>query len=344
MSPCAILLGVRIAAGPIAYLRVSILVAFLIMPGHAEWFKGQTHAHSNVSDGDSSPEDVARWYQQHHYDFLFLTDHYTIDDVAPLNAAFGSGGKFLVLPGQEVTSNIDRFHIHVNALFSIPIPSLKPLVPAVVGASALPILQKNLDAVNAAGGVSQINHPNFYWAVTAADIQASSGAVMMEIYSGNLNANVYGAGPAWPSAERMWDQVLSHGKKIWGVASDDLHYLKEPWASNKELPGRGWIVVRAPMLTAPEIIAAIKRGDFYASTGVEIRDYNAIPGKIQLSVVAASRVKYFVQFIGRDGQILQATEGPSAEYAIKGTEGYVRAKITASNGHVAWTQPMILAK
>ena len=334
----------KIASRPTAFLRVSIFAALLVLPGHAEWFKGQTHSHSNVSDGDSSPEDVARWYQQYRYDFLFLTDHYGITDVAPLNAAFGNNGKFLVMAGQEVTSNIDRFHIHVNALFSGPTLPLKPLVAAAAGTSALPILQQNLDAVNAAGGVSQINHPNFYWAVTAADIQASTGAVLMEIYSGNVNANVYGAGPASPSAERMWDLVLSRGKKIWGVASDDLHYLKVPWARDKELPGRGWIVVRAPVLSAPEIISAIRRGDFYSSTGVEIRDYNAAPGKIQVSVVPGTRVKYLVQFIGRDGQILQTTEGPTAEYAVKGTEGYVRAKVTASNGQVAWMQPMVLTK
>jgi hypothetical protein len=98
------------------------------------------------------------------------------------------------------------------------------------------------------------------------------------------------------------------------------------------------------VLSAPEIVAAIKRGDFYSSTGVEIRDYNAGPGKIQVSVVPGTHVKYLVQFIGRDGQVLQATEGATAEYAVKGTEGYVRAKVTASNGQVAWMQPMMLTK
>jgi hypothetical protein len=28
-----------------------------------------------------------------------------ITDVAPLNALFGGGGQFLVMPGEEVTSN-----------------------------------------------------------------------------------------------------------------------------------------------------------------------------------------------------------------------------------------------
>ena len=29
------------------------------------WFRGNTHTHSLNSDGDSTPEDVARWYREH---------------------------------------------------------------------------------------------------------------------------------------------------------------------------------------------------------------------------------------------------------------------------------------
>ena len=37
------------------------------------WFKGNTHTHTTESDGDSSPEYVARWYKEHGYDFLVLS-------------------------------------------------------------------------------------------------------------------------------------------------------------------------------------------------------------------------------------------------------------------------------
>ena len=35
-------------------------------------------------------------------------------------------------------------------------------------------------------------------------------------------------------------------------------------------PGRGWVVVRAPRLEARALLEALERGDFYASTGVEL--------------------------------------------------------------------------
>lgn len=44
---------------------------------HAEWYKGNTHAHSFWSDGDTFPEMEAKWYKDHGYHFLALSDHGT---------------------------------------------------------------------------------------------------------------------------------------------------------------------------------------------------------------------------------------------------------------------------
>uniref|UniRef100_UPI0035629AE7 PHP domain-containing protein n=1 Tax=Gemmatimonas sp. TaxID=1962908 RepID=UPI0035629AE7 len=43
-------------------------------PG-AGWLKGNTHTHTTNSDGDTAPEEVARWYKNRKYDFLVLSDH-----------------------------------------------------------------------------------------------------------------------------------------------------------------------------------------------------------------------------------------------------------------------------
>ena len=39
--------------------------------------------------------------------------------------------------------------------------------------------------------------------------------------------------------------------------------------------------------------------------------------------------------------MLEDVQGPEATYQIKGTEGYVRAKIQESDGNAAWTQPVM---
>jgi hypothetical protein len=312
--------------------------------GASHWYRGNTHTHTINSDGDSTPDDVVRWYRQHGYDFLFITDHNIITDVATLNALFGGGGQFLVLPGEEVTSNFGDFHVHVNSL------SPEKAAQAQKGDTPREILQRDVDAVQAAHGLAQINHPNFFWQLSADDIAAAKGAKLLEIANMHPIVNSFGAGPSFPSAEEIWDQVLSRGGTLWGVASDDEHELAEsPKEDPREagrgaLPGRGWIVVRGEHLTAEDLRKAIENGDFYASTGVELQDLQVADKRIELTIRANNRfdAKYRTQFIGRNGRVLQDDTSNPAIYTIKGDEGYVRARITDSNGKSAWTQPVFV--
>ena len=39
------------------------------------WWKGNTHTHTFWSDGQDYPEMVVKWYKQHGYNFLTLSDH-----------------------------------------------------------------------------------------------------------------------------------------------------------------------------------------------------------------------------------------------------------------------------
>ena len=77
-----------------------------------------------------------------------------------------------------------------------------------------------------------------------------------------------------PSTEALWDSLLSRGKVLFAVGDDDAHSFKPQDADDYELtrPGRSWIMVRADTLTAPAILSGIRRGDFYASTGVTLRE------------------------------------------------------------------------
>ncbi len=318
----------------------------LAAAARADWFKGNTHTHSLNSDGRSTPDEVARWYRGHGYDFLFITDHDFLTRVEPLNALLGADGRFLLIPGEEVTSNVvpPPVFVHVNAL------NPRRVVEHQAGPSALATLQKDIDATLAAGGVAQINHPNFLWQLTADDIAASRGARLMEIMNMHPSVNNAGAGPSAPSCEEMWDQVLSRGKVIWGVASDDAHQLRDAdpettgSTDHAATPGHGWIVVRAARLGTDEIMGSIARGDFYASTGVALLDYIGDAKQVKVSVHPRGNYqpRYRIQFIGRNGRILEDTVATAAAYVPHGDEGYVRVRITDSNGNQAWTQPVFL--
>jgi hypothetical protein len=87
-------------------------------------------------------------------------------------------------------------------------------------------------------------------------------------------------------------------------------------------------------------VDALERGDFYASTGVELADYQVTDKAITITIKADTYSKYRVEFIGRNGAILSEAIASPAVYQFKGDELYVRAKILDSNGRVAWTQPV----
>jgi hypothetical protein len=88
----------------------------------------------------------------------------------------------------------------------------------------------------------------------------------------------------------------------------------------------------------------MERGDFYASTGVELEDYQVDTKRMSISIKPARSSKYRVLFIGKNGQLLKEVVTNPAVYEFRGDEMYVRAKVIDSNGNVAWTQPVILRK
>jgi hypothetical protein len=301
-----------------------------------KWFKGNTHTHSLNSDGDSAPDDVARWYREQRYNFLVFTDHNTVTPVDGLNAVFGAPDRFLVIRGEEVTDQVDGKSVHLNMLGGEGVVSPKG------GATRAEALRRDVAAIRDAHGVISINHPNFDWALSAEDLLSGKGAELLEIQNCHYMVNNEGGG-GQPSAEALWDSMLSAGITIFGVASDDVHELKRPWVKTSARPGLGWIVVRAPRLTADAILGAMARGEFYASTGVELTDIQATPQRLAVTIKEQKYARYKVEFIGKGGRLLAEVSASPYRYDVVGNEGYVRARIRDSNGQMAWTQPVFVA-
>jgi hypothetical protein len=287
------------------------------------WLKGNLHTHTSQSDGDSTPQEVAAWYRDHGYGFLVITDH---DKITRIPAPEG----LVLIDGEEVTDRLPKKPLHVNAI------GLRDVVKPGGGDSPVDVLQRNVDAVRAAGGIALVNHPNFGWAFGAEELLQLRGVTLLEIASGHPYVNTEGP----PSHEAMWDRLLTAGRRVWGVAVDDSHHLKRPWDKDVALPGKAWVVVRTEKADAKSIVAALERGEFYASTGVELEEASGTCVKVK----DQNGAHYRVQFIGSGGRVLQETTGASAEYKPRGDEGYVRAKIINSNGLMAWTQPVFLKK
>ena len=296
------------------------------------WYKGNTHAHTLESDGDSTPEEVTRWYKEHGYQFLVLSDHNVLTPVGALSRQFGEPERFLLVPGEEVTDRVAGKPLHVNGL------NVRRLVPPQGGASIAASLQQTVDAIREASGVPHVNHPNFGWAITPDDLAGLERWRLLEIYSGHPLVNNLGGGGA-PGMEEVWDRLLAAGKRVYGIAVDDAHYFKRPWDPLAPRPGRGWVVVRAARLDAPALMASLESGDFYASTGVELESYVAGESAIEVRVRAAGDTRYRIQLV-RAGAVVETVNGPAASFTVAADSGYARVVVRDSNGAHAWMQPV----
>ena len=301
---------------------------------------------------------------------------------------FEQPGRFLLIQGEELTAGLGSIPVHVNAT------NLRHFIPAQGGSTVFEIMQNNVDAVleqRAKTGqpmFPHINHPNMGWAITAEDIARLRGERFFEVYNG-LGAAVAGnnGDEIRANTDRMWDIILTWrlaeagGQIIYGLAVDDAHQYHEfEWTKNN--PGRGWVMVKADQLTPESIIEAMEDGQFYASTGVELREIKWDDSQISIEIDPESGVEYLTQFIGtrlgydhrcepyRDeddnplpvtlryseevGEVLAEVRGESAIYPLTGDEIYVRAKIISSKllenpsedseKEVAWTQPIVFRR
>jgi hypothetical protein len=296
------------------------------------WYKGNLHTHTINSDGDSSPDVVARWYKEHRYHFLVLTDHNFLTSIDGLNALLGAAEKFLLVRGEEVTDRFEKKPIHVNAL------DLHTLVQPQGGSSVVETIQRNVDAIRKAGAMPSINHPNFGWAITADELKRVENDKLFELYNGHPQVNNLGGGGS-PGLEQVWDMLLTAGRRMHGIAVDDAHHFQQ-WGPQYSNPGRGWVSVRARELSAKALMEAIDRGDFYASTGVELSEMSREGGTLRVGIKVSGPLKYTTEFIGENGRVLKTSFDNPANYTLGAGERYVRAKITDSNGAVAWTQPV----
>jgi hypothetical protein len=299
------------------------------------WYKGNTHTHTLNSDGDSTPDDVVRWYREHGYHFLVLTDHNFLTATDALNALHGASGKFLVVRGEEVTDRFEDKSLHINGL------DLAREVAPQGGTSVVDVVQRNVDAIRRENGVPHINHPNFRWSSTTDELRQVQNSRLFEIYNGHPQTNNAGGGGV-PGLEAVWDAILSSGKLLYGIAVDDAHTFKQPGNPTVAGPGRGWVMVRAAQLDARALLDALERGDFYASTGVELASFSVNDAAMTVAVKATAFSKYRIQFIGKGGTVLKEAAETSATYRFTGTEGYVRARVLESNGQLAWCQPVIV--
>lgn len=279
------------------------------------------------------------------------------------SSLFQEQDKFLIMQAEEVSDRYKNKPIHMGAI------NVKELIKPQGGNSVTEVMQNNLDAVydqRARTGqpmFAHINHPNFQWAIKLEDMIDLKGERFFEVYNGHPHVHNYGDSTTM-GMEELWDKLLIHyirqGKPLlYGLATDDAHYFLETGAAFAN-PGRGWIMVKAPALTSSAIIEAMEKGDFYATTGVELQDVSFHKKTLTVKVDQEADTDYTIQFWGAErladginegSKLLKEVKGTEARYKLRKKDLFVRAKVIstklkenpyqAGDLETAWTQPVV---
>ncbi|HVV83982.1 MAG TPA: CehA/McbA family metallohydrolase, partial [Kofleriaceae bacterium] len=319
------------------------------------WLRGSTHVHAAPSgDATMAPLGVMAWYRAHGYDFIVLTDHNRVTIVDPAFAPAGGRTSAapadgpLVIAGTELTYNPGactdpapppppdgKCRIHVNGLGVTTRPEGRIEWADRARRDRLGMYEAALRYLAGTGAVIQINHPQWSWGMTPELLTALArdGAGLVEI--ANVAFSSWNEGDAThPSTEALWDQALLAGAHLWGVASDDAHSYDD---HGRYPAGGGWIMVDAPR-DADAIVAAIRAGRFYASTGVALAWAGPVGGELVVEAAPDEPGPLTIEVIA-DGRVVSTIAGRRATYPLPAAPHYVRARVTRADGARAWTQP-----
>lgn len=301
-----------------------------------------------------------------------------------IRAKLEEPGRFLLIENEEIDTKVGDHNVHMNAV------NLAELIQAKAGQTVAEAITLNTRMIQEQAErlgrpiLAQANHPDWpEYDVVAEDLAEAMPLRFFEV----CNAGPWGrhfGDATHPGLEKLWDIANTiriakmKAPPLYGIGSDDAHHYQEftPQHAN---PGRAFVMVHAKQLSADALIDAMNRGDFYASTGVTLRniDYDAQKRIISVEVEPEAGVSYTIEFIGTpegvdptgepvDGQpstrpgrkyspevgkVFACVQGTSATYQLTGKEIYVRAVVhsnkpianapsTSVQQQEAWCQPV----
>ena len=218
-------------------------------------------------------------------------------------------GEFLIIPGYEVNLAAEERQVHCNLL------NLESVIDArsyLRGGTVACAIRRAWGALEQHGGETgratmfSVNHPSWeYFNVSPKDLINTPEIRFFELVNG---WPIHPPHPAFGSNEKFWDVVnafrLAEGwLPLYGLAGDDRHRY------DADSSGLRFTMVRAPSLTAENLLRAMRRGDFYVSTGVVLEEIALDPESYALSVKVRAEpgVSYMIRFNGAKKDFDRAT-------------------------------------
>lgn len=178
------------------------------------WYKGDLHAHSTHSDGDSSVQEVISTAESIGLDFFVLTDHDGDMDGSPSqwdDPDYRSDAMVL-LHGAEWTTGLG----HANVWAPEPFDYTDLWV-----ANRNRDARAAIDAAHAQGALFSINHPSAFLCCPW-EYEDDEAVDAIEVW----NATYLIPNFNYASTSEFWEEHLLAGRRITGLGGSDTHELK----------------------------------------------------------------------------------------------------------------------
>lgn len=327
-----------------------------LLPEKGNFYKANMHCHSVISDGRLTVEQLKEIYKRHGYSIIAFTDHNALVDHSDLNDE-----NFMAITGYEADIGDEKYDrswnhtpcSHICFYADDPHNTAMPCFNPKYFCKSTPEEIKNgqkyigepdyvrnyhninnfIKAHTENGFLACFNHAT--WSIQDLDdYRDIEGCFAMEMY----NHGCYTEG--YPEInERVYDELLRRGKKMFCVATDDNHNRFEEGHPRFDSCG-GFINIKAEKLEYGTIMDALRRGDFYASTGPEIFELYAEDEFIHVKTSPAAKIS--ITTYGRRASVATGEkEGDLITEAVLPTLGlfdrYIRVHVDDGHGHFAWS-------
>lgn len=284
-----------------------------IFDENQNWYKGNLHTHTTLSDGAADIHSSIDIYKKAGYDFIAITDHNRYHPTVETD-------DFLVLAGIEYDLNdfIENKAFHIVGIG----------MSAHVENRRINIVQDMIDLIKNKDGLAIIAHPS--WSLLEhsdfSDLKDYDGIEIWNTFSHTHTSRGDSTG--------YGDVLSARGMSKLFFAVDDTHMYKE------ELFG-GYIMVNSKNLSAGSIKNSISRGKFYCSQGPVIEQIEITDKKVNVKTSPVAQIAfltdtfYCADRITRNEDRSPVTEG---SYTVKGTDTFIRIECISQNGQRAWSQ------
>lgn len=333
-----------------------------LLPQNGNFYKANLHCHTTCSDGKLTPAEVKEIYKSKGYSVIAYTDH----DIL-LSHSYLDDENFLALHGYELevddpllkipfeykkTCHMCFIALDPNNLKQVCYHREKYLFANAPNYRDQLVYDKDLPDYERSythEGISDMmkkgrdngffvtyNHP--VWSLeTLAEYGGYKYMHAMEIVNNSCIVSGYN-----DYNEKVYDEMLLAGNKIFCTANDDNHNVFP--VDNKKCDSfGGFNMIKAEKLDYKTITNALLNGNFYASQGPEIYDLWIEDGYIHITCSNAESIRLNSSI--RRTQIVYAENEPltSASFKIQEDYGYVRITVTDSSGKHANTNAYFIS-